>query len=53
MEDWVRVYRHELDDEGVDPDALLAETYDRADSARTASRRLLDAFLERVAKLKR
>jgi len=50
MEDWVRVYRHELDDEGVDPDALLAETYERADSARGASRRLFDAFLERVAK---
>ena len=53
MEDWVRVYRHELNAEGVDPDALLAETYARADSARTTSRRLLDAFLERVAKLPR
>ena len=50
MEDWVRVYRHELDAEGVDPDALLAETYARADSARETSRRMLDAFLERVAK---
>ena len=53
MEDWVRVYRHELDDEGVDPDALLTETYERAGSARTASQRLLDTFLERVARLKR
>ena len=53
MEDWVRVYRHELDDEGVDPDALLAETYERADSARAASRRLFDAFLDRVAKPQR
>src|SRR5262249_29405910 len=50
MEDWVRVYRHELDGEGVDPDSLLAETYERADSARNASRRLLDAFVERVAR---
>jgi len=53
MEDWVRVYRHELDDEGVDPDALLAETYERADDARGSSRRLFDAFLERVAKPRR
>ena len=51
MEDWVRVYRHELDGDGVDPDALLQETYDRADSARASSRRLLDSYLERVAKL--
>ena len=51
MEDWVRVYRHELDGDGVDPDRLLQETYDRADSARVSSRRLLDAYLERIAKL--
>lgn len=52
MEDWVRVYRHELDADGVDPDGLLAETYSRAESARATSRKLLDAFLERVAKLR-
>jgi GMP synthase-like glutamine amidotransferase len=51
MEDWVRVYRHELDGDGVDPDRLLQETYDRADSARGSSRRLLDTYLERIAKL--
>lgn len=51
MEDWVRVYRHELDGDGVDPDALLQETYDRADSARASSRRLLDSYLDRIAKL--
>jgi len=51
MEDWVRVYRHELDGDGVDPDALLQETYDRAESARASSRRLLDTYLERVAGL--
>jgi len=51
MEDWVRVYGHELDADGVDPDALLAETYERAAAARASSRRLLDTYLERVAKL--
>jgi len=51
MEDWVRVYRHELDGDGVDPDALLQETYDRAESAHASSRRLLDTYLERVARL--
>jgi GMP synthase-like glutamine amidotransferase len=51
MEDWVRIYRHELDADGVDPDALLAETYDRAAAARVSSRRLLDTYLEWVAKL--
>jgi predicted secreted protein len=51
MEDWVRVYRHELDADGVDPDALLAETYEREESARASSRRLLDAFRKRVARL--
>jgi GMP synthase-like glutamine amidotransferase len=50
MEEWVRVYRHELDADGVDPDALLAETYARTDSYRSTSRKLLDAFLERVAR---
>ena len=48
MDDWVRVYRHELDESGVDPDALLEETQRRAESARATSRRLLDAYLERV-----
>ena len=51
MEDWVRVYRHELDGDGVDPDALLQETYDRAESAHASSRRLLDTYLELVARL--
>ena len=51
MEDWVRVFRHELDDEGVDPDGLLEETYKRADSSRATSRKLFDAFLGKVAGL--
>jgi GMP synthase-like glutamine amidotransferase len=48
MEDWVRVYRHELDQEGVDPDALLEETYSRSSSSWVSARALFDGFLERV-----
>jgi GMP synthase-like glutamine amidotransferase len=51
MEEWVRVYRHELDADGVDPDALLVETRQRAASAGATSRKLLDGYLERVAGL--
>jgi GMP synthase-like glutamine amidotransferase len=50
MDSWVEAYRHELDEHGVDPDALLAETHERAESHRRTSRQLLDAFLERVAR---
>jgi GMP synthase-like glutamine amidotransferase len=53
MEEWVRVYRHELDADGVDPDELLEETWRRADSSRATSLRLLDTYLRRVAKLAR
>lgn len=49
MESWVAAYRHELDAEGVDPDALLEETYRREASARAAAWRLFDGFLEHVA----
>lgn len=49
MDRWVRVYRHELDEHGVDPDRLLAETHERTASARAATWRLFDAFLDRVA----
>jgi GMP synthase-like glutamine amidotransferase len=51
MDDWVKVYRHELDAAGVDPDALLAETVERAPAAAAAAQQLLDVFLGRVAKL--
>jgi GMP synthase-like glutamine amidotransferase len=51
MDDWVRVYRHELDAEGVDPDELLEQTHARADENRKTSWRLLDAFIHRVARL--
>ena len=51
METWVGTYRHELDDEGVDPDALLEETKQRAEETRRASRRLLRRYLDTVAHL--
>jgi GMP synthase-like glutamine amidotransferase len=50
MDAWVQAYRHELDEHGVDPDALLAETHERAEAHRATSRKLFDAFLERVAR---
>jgi GMP synthase-like glutamine amidotransferase len=50
MDSWVRAYRHELDQHGVDPDALLAETRERAAEHRRNSWTLLDAFLEHVAR---
>ncbi len=48
MDSWVEVYRHELDQEGVDPDRLLEETYDRAEETRAAAWRLFDGFLARA-----
>jgi GMP synthase-like glutamine amidotransferase len=52
MDSWVAVYRHELDQEGVDPDRLLTETYDRADATRAAAWRLFDGFLARARQIK-
>jgi GMP synthase-like glutamine amidotransferase len=49
MDDWVRVYRHELDAEGVDPDRLLEETHARWGAAKESAWRLLDGWRERVA----
>ena len=51
MDEWVRVYRHELDADGVDPDALLDETYRRASENRRMGLQLLDRYLSDVAKL--
>ena len=51
MDEWVRVYRHELDAEGVDPDALLEETHRRAGESRRTSWQLLERYLDRVARL--
>jgi GMP synthase-like glutamine amidotransferase len=48
---WVGTYRHELDDEGVDPDALLEETERRAGASREASRNLLRRYADAVARL--
>lgn len=49
MDEWVRVYRHELDAEGVDPDRLLEETNERWTQTRASSWKLLDGWLERAA----
>jgi GMP synthase-like glutamine amidotransferase len=51
MDDWVRVYRHELDAEGVDPEELLEETNRRAQESKRTSWRLLEGFLHKVAGL--
>lgn len=52
MDAWVVAYRHELDQEGVDPDRLLSETHDRAERSRAAAWRLFDGFLERARRVK-
>jgi GMP synthase-like glutamine amidotransferase len=51
MDAWVGAYRHELDAEGVDPDALLEETRRRAGSSRSNAERLLNAYLDSVARI--
>ena len=51
MDDWVRVYRHELDADGVDPDALLEETKRREPENRRMSHQLLERYLSDVAGL--
>ena len=51
MEAWVTAYRHELDQQGVDPDRLLKETYDRAEESRAAAWRLFDGFLARARRV--
>ena len=48
MEQWVRVYPHELKVEGVDPKGLLAETNRRAADAKKSTWRLLDRFRDVV-----
>lgn len=52
MESWVRAYRHELDRDGVDPDALLEETNRRAPEVRGRSERLFSHFLTGIAKFR-
>lgn len=53
MDAWVKAYRHELDGDGVDPDALLAQTHRLAAETRRQSAQLFNRFLTHVAKLKR
>jgi GMP synthase (glutamine-hydrolysing) len=48
MEEWVRVYPHELKAEGVDPKGLLAETKRRAADAKRSTWRLLNRFRDVV-----
>jgi GMP synthase-like glutamine amidotransferase len=48
MDEWVRVYRHELDADGVDPDALLEETKRRAADSRRMAWQLFDRFADRA-----
>lgn len=51
MDSWVKAYRHELDGDGVDPEALMEETIRLAPEVRRRSWRLFDRFLSDVAKL--
>ncbi len=51
MESWVKAYRHELDGDGVDPDALLEETHRLAPEVRRRSERLFNRFVSDVARL--
>lgn len=48
MDSWVAAYRHELDQEGVDPDQLLEYTNRRSNDTRAAAWRLFDGFLARA-----
>jgi GMP synthase-like glutamine amidotransferase len=53
MDEWVRTYRHELDADGVDPDALLEETHRLADESKRTSWQLFERFWDRIARLGR
>jgi len=50
MDDWVRVYAHELEGDGIDPGALLEETVERANESERMARQLFDRFLAEVAR---
>jgi GMP synthase-like glutamine amidotransferase len=51
MDDWVRVYRHELDADGVDPDRLLEQTHALAEQSRRNAMQLFERFWRDVARL--
>ena len=48
MDEWVRVYPHELEAEGVDPNGLLDETHRRAAAAKRNTWELLNRFRDVV-----
>jgi GMP synthase (glutamine-hydrolysing) len=48
MDEWVRVYRHELDADGVDPDAVLDETKRRAADSKRMAWQMFDRFAQRA-----
>jgi GMP synthase-like glutamine amidotransferase len=50
MAEWVRVYPHELEAQGVDPQHLLAETQRHAASARQTTWTLFNRFRDAVAR---
>lgn len=52
MDAWVQTYRHELDADGVDPDALLEETRQRAPVSRNLAERLLNRYLDAIVRLR-
>jgi len=49
MDEWVRVYPHELEAEGVDPRGLLEETRRRAEQSKHMTWRLFDQFRDQIA----
>jgi len=51
MESWVKAYRHELDGDGVDPDALLEQTHRLAPEVRRRSERLFNRFVTAIARV--
>lgn len=51
INNWTVVYRHELDEHGVDAHALLERTRENADAARDASWALFESYFDRIAGL--
>ena len=52
MDAWVQSYRHELDADGVDPDALLEETRRRAPVSLRLAERLLNRYFDAIVRLR-
>lgn len=49
MEDWVKAYRHELDQERVDPEGLLEQTARVVEDSAARASKLFDQFLARIS----